>query len=89
MQRLFDDKKEGRMIVLVLHWSSDIAGVGIAFLRGWCFCQVLSTYNAIVSSPECYGLDACNLTPVSGKMHCHFWCPIAASRSDVSDGDGA
>jgi hypothetical protein len=51
------------------------------------FCQVLCTYNASVSSPECYGLDACNLTPISGKMHGHFWCPLAASRSDVSDDD--
>lgn len=75
--------KEGRM-VLVLHWSSYIAGVSIAFFAWLMFCQVLSTYNASVSSPECYGLDACNLTPISGKTHSHFWCPLAASRSDVS-----
>jgi hypothetical protein len=75
---------KGRQYVVTLALELRHCGSERCFFAWLMFCQVFCTYNASVSSPECYGLDACNLTTVSGKMHSHVWCPLAAWRSDVS-----
>jgi len=52
MQRLCDDKKEGRMIVLVLHWSSDIAGVG--FESSWDIVELSEAKQTYLDFMCCY-----------------------------------